>query len=127
MELDAPARQISQAVLLQQESQLIRQAFNQQFEVAQAAKRDLIASVDERLDRITVIERELCLHNKAAANSAALVSWICESVKTWQFLVPALVDIFMGGVHGSCLSLLRPWQSHQVCTAVLLFNTRLVL
>jgi len=80
MELHTPARQISQAVLLQHEARLIREAFNQQFEVTQAAKRDLIVSLDERLARITNIERELSLHPQAAATSAILVSrylWLC--------------------------------------------------
>lgn len=75
MELHSPARQISQAVLLQHEARLIREAFNQQFEVTQAAKRDLIVSLDERLARITSIKRELGLHSQAAATSAILVSW----------------------------------------------------
>lgn len=80
MELHTPGRQISQAVLLQHEAHLIRQAFNQQFEVTQAAKRDLIVSLDERLARITNIERELGLHPQVAATSEVLVSlylWLC--------------------------------------------------
>ncbi len=80
MEHHTPARQISQAVLLQHEARLIREAFNQQFEVTQAAKRDLIVSLDEKLARITNIERELSLHPQAAATSAILVSrylWLC--------------------------------------------------
>ncbi|DBA69301.1 TPA: Cilia- and flagella-associated protein 43 [Trebouxia sp. C0005] len=72
MELHTPGRQISQAVLLQHEAHLIRQAFNQQFEVTQAAKRDLIVSLDERLARITNIERELGLHPQVAATSEVL-------------------------------------------------------
>ena len=74
MELYTPARQISQAVLLQHEARLIREAFNQQFEVTQAAKRDLIVSLDENLARIKIIERELGLHPQVAATSATLVS-----------------------------------------------------
>lgn len=74
LELTTPARQLSQAVLLQHETCLIRQAFNQQFEAAQAAKKDLIAAVEEKLTRISQIERELGLHASASTASVLVLS-----------------------------------------------------
>lgn len=73
MELTTPERQMSQAVLLQQEGCLIRQAFNQQFDAAQAAKKDLTAAVEEKLTRISQIERELGLHGSASTVSALVL------------------------------------------------------
>lgn len=55
-------------MLLQHEACLIRQAFNQQFEAAQTAKKDLIAAVEEKLTRVGQIERELGL--RASASTA---------------------------------------------------------
>ena len=72
MELITPARQISQAVLLQHEACLIREGFNQQFEAAQTAKRDVIATIHEKLVRIGQIERELGMPS-SASSLAALV------------------------------------------------------
>lgn len=66
---------MSQAVLLQHEASLIRQAFNQQFEAAQAAKRDLIAAVEEKCTRIGQIERELGLHGSAPPVSVLVHAW----------------------------------------------------
>lgn len=68
-ELNTPDRQNTQAVLFQQEACLIREAFNQQFDAAQTAKKDLIAAVEEKLTRISQIERELGLHISASAVS----------------------------------------------------------
>ena len=70
MELTTAARQVSQAVLLQHEATLVCEAFNQQFATAQAAKRDLIATVEERLRRISQIERELGLPTSSALPTA---------------------------------------------------------
>ena len=73
MELTTPERRMSQAVLLQQEGCLICQAFNQQFDAAQAAKKDLTAAVEEKLTRISQIERELGLHGSASTVSALVL------------------------------------------------------
>ena len=73
---------MSQAVLLQHEAYLLRQAFNQQFEAAQAAKRDLIASVEEKCTRIGQIERELGLHDSAPPVSVLVYAWELTSLLT---------------------------------------------
>lgn len=75
LELTSLARQMSQAVLLQQEASLVRQAFNQQFEATQAAKRDLIAAVEEKQTRIEQIEWELGLHGSAPHVSVLVHAW----------------------------------------------------
>ena len=61
-------------MLLQHEASLIRQAFNQQFAAAQAAKRDLISAVEEKLTRIGQIERELGLLISASSASVMVLS-----------------------------------------------------
>ncbi|KAL3139282.1 Cilia- and flagella-associated protein 43 [Trebouxia sp. C0009 RCD-2024] len=67
--LNTPDRQLSQAVRFQQEACLIREAFNQQFDAAQTAKKDLIAAVEERWTRISKIQRELGLPSSASTVS----------------------------------------------------------
>lgn len=73
VELKTPDRQLSQAVLFQQEACLIREAFNQRFDAAQIAKKVLIAAVEERLTRISQIEQELGLPSSASTVSVLVM------------------------------------------------------
>lgn len=79
MELQTPGRQISQAVLLQQEACLIQEAFNRRFQAVQAGKKDLIGGVEERMARSVIIERELGLHGRIAMSCGVLVSSTLQS------------------------------------------------
>lgn len=72
-ELATPARHAAQAVLLQHEAQLVKEAFNKRYEKTQAAKADLVALVEEKAARVTAIERELGVTCSTIATTAALV------------------------------------------------------
>ena len=92
MELHTPSRQLSQAVLLQHEAILTRQAFNQQFEVVQAAKRELVAASEEKLVRIAAIEQELGTERQTAATVSALVcSLLCTACMNKKRMAVLLV------------------------------------
>ena len=94
MELQTPSRQLSQAVLLQHEAMLTREAFNQQFEVVQASKRELIAATEEKLVRISSIEQELGTELQATATAAALVSLLLYSPCLTERDIPVLLFLF---------------------------------
>ena len=89
-ELTTPARQVAQAVLLQHEAQLVKEAFNKRYEKTQAAKADLVALVEEKAARVTAIERELGLTCSTIATTAALVrhhdsSAVCQGIMACKY------------------------------------------
>lgn len=72
-ELTTPARHTAQAIMLQHEAQLVKEAFNELFKGAQAAKADMIAVVAEHGGKVAAIERELGWSSSARADTAVLV------------------------------------------------------